>query len=225
MLPSCTQSMLFVVTIALLFVSKTYVKPVHPHCTCKKSLGVGSTAGCPSTSEPEKQSDQGFSEESDRGRLLMRQSKSSRLRRRQHSLNARLSRLEEIITESESEDTESTAETIVPANVPATRRQARQLPRSCSQLEVSQADESTATDGETFRSILTSQGDPDHERASKLWLRLSPRKQRNLRALMKHDNLCQAFNALSPFVGFWTDLKIGNLHKLLATHAYEVRAP
>ena len=220
MLPSYTQSMLFVVTIALLIVSKTYAKALHPHCTCERSFG--SRTRFLSTDEPGKHSDQRCPQESYRGRPPVQCPKLSSARRRHPSLNARMSPLRDTIIESESEGTDSAAETIVPAHVPARRQQIRQLRRSCSQSEFFEANESIDADGEIFRSILRSQSELDREGVSSMWKRLSPRKQRNCRTLMRHENLCHAFSALSPFVGLWTDLKLGNLHKLLATHADEV---
>ena len=79
------------------------------------------------------------------------------------------------------------------------------------------------TDGEAFWRIRTYHlaGNQDAERT--WWARLSQTKRKDLKQLLNHQKLCEAFDRLLVFPGLWRPIKLGTLHRLHGLKCDEVR--
>lgn len=80
------------------------------------------------------------------------------------------------------------------------------------------------TDGEIFHKIRTYSREREKELERKWWARLTETKRKDLRQLLRDERYAQAFDAMLPWPGLWTTIKLGSLHRLLCLKCDEVSA-
>lgn len=81
------------------------------------------------------------------------------------------------------------------------------------------------TDGEIYRKIRGYHLQRNLFFERRWWTRLTPHGTKNLRQLLRHDELTAAFDALLDISGLWDGMRISVLHKVMAIRCDEARRP
>ncbi|KAL4899385.1 hypothetical protein BDW74DRAFT_171560 [Aspergillus multicolor] len=84
------------------------------------------------------------------------------------------------------------------------------------------SNEKPPTDGEIYRKIRQYDSEHNSRFRKRWWSRLTPNKEKRLKALFAHDEFRDAFDKLLPIPGLWFGLRIGSLAKLMAVKCDEV---
>lgn len=79
-------------------------------------------------------------------------------------------------------------------------------------------------DGEIFRKIRQYHRLANKDGENKWWSRLTETKRKDLRQLLKDERYASVFDAMLPWPGMWTPIRLGSLHRLLTMRCDEVRA-
>lgn len=84
--------------------------------------------------------------------------------------------------------------------------------------------EQKPSDGEIFRKIRLYHRQNDVEAENRWWACLDKSKLRDLRQLLKKQEIAAAFDDLIDFPGLWAKIQLGALQRLLALKCDEVGA-
>lgn len=82
--------------------------------------------------------------------------------------------------------------------------------------------EQRPSDGEIFRKIRLYHRQKDEESEKRWWSCLEKSKPKDLRQLLRREQLVSAFDTLIDMPGLWETVQIGALHRLLALKCDEV---
>lgn len=85
------------------------------------------------------------------------------------------------------------------------------------------SNEKPPTDGQIYRKIRQYESEHNARFRKRWWSRLTPNKEKRLKALLAHEEFRDAFDKLLPIPGLWSGLRIGSLAKLMAVKCDEVR--
>ncbi|KAK5104858.1 hypothetical protein LTR62_002770 [Meristemomyces frigidus] len=77
------------------------------------------------------------------------------------------------------------------------------------------------TGGEIFRKIRLYHQQGSETNEGKWWARLSPTKAKELRQLLKIKQYATAFDSSLPWLGLWTPIHLGSLHRFLTLKCNE----
>ncbi|KAL4984462.1 hypothetical protein BDW68DRAFT_180652 [Aspergillus falconensis] len=83
------------------------------------------------------------------------------------------------------------------------------------------SNEKPPTDGEVYRKIRQYENEHNTRFRKRWWSRLTPNKEKRLKALLAHEEFRDAFDKLLPIPGLWCGLRIGSLAKLMAVKCDE----
>ncbi|KAI2889407.1 hypothetical protein CBS63078_10207 [Aspergillus niger] len=78
------------------------------------------------------------------------------------------------------------------------------------------SNETPPSDGEVYRKIRQYSNEHNARFRKRWWSRLSPNKERRLKALWRHEEFRDAFDKLLVIPGIWGGMRIGSLSKLMA---------
>jgi hypothetical protein len=85
--------------------------------------------------------------------------------------------------------------------------------------------EERPTDGEMYCKIRQYHYQQRFGLKSKWMARLRGKRLANLKGLLEHEEMTQAFDALLDIPGLWGGMMLTTLHKLMAMHTHEVGSP
>ena len=84
------------------------------------------------------------------------------------------------------------------------------------------ANEVKPADGEIYRKIRQYHFERNFTFEMRWWTHLTSHGTKNLKGLLRHDELTAAFDDLLDISGLWGDFTIGTLHKMMAMKCDEV---